>query len=61
MQNIKAYSAPLPYITWGFIQDLKTKRRDSDIYILKQLLLKQKGKGIIRTRRRGIQRKIYSK
>ena len=24
---------PLPYITWGLIQDLKTKRRDSDTYI----------------------------
>ena len=24
---------PLPYITWGLVQDLKTKKRDSDIYI----------------------------
>ena len=37
------HNTPLPYITWGPIWDLKTERGDSDIYILKHLLLKQKG------------------
>ena len=36
------YNAPVPHITWGLIQGLKTKRGDSVTYILRQLLLNQK-------------------
>ena len=40
IHSIYKHIAPLPYITWGLIQDLKTNREDSNIYILRQLLLK---------------------
>ena len=31
-QQISVLLPPLPYIKWGLIQDLKTKRRDSNVY-----------------------------
>ena len=59
MYKIYVYNTPLPYITWGLIWDLKTKRRDSDIYNLRQLLSKQKGKRIITIGKTKIQKKTY--
>ena len=37
MRN-KCVTPPLPYITWGLIWDLKTKRRDSNIYKYKEYI-----------------------
>ena len=45
MGNIS--TAPLSYIKWGLIWDLKTKRGDFNTYILRQLLLKQEARKIL--------------